>query len=207
MIILFKRTILNYIEKNRKIILGILICLGVGFVVGIAGYLFMDKAIILELNSYVKTSLELSKTEGYQKINVIINGIKSNFIFAFILCLASITIIGIPIIYMMYLIKGIAIGIYICILFSIFGFWNAILCILMLIIIVNMIYLPSIIYIGVNLLKFNNQLIENIREGKLLQSVIIECSKLFIGFTVIFSSIILEDIFSKIVIKIYQNLS
>lgn len=146
---------------------------------GIVGYLFMDNSVSSELRNSVRNTFDLSNSDSYQKINVIINGIKSNSLFVFVLALASITIIGIPIIYIMYIVKGIAIGIYICIIFSIFSFWNAILCFLMLVLIVNMVYLPAITYIGVNLLRFNNKLVEYIREGKLMQKAIIEGIKLF----------------------------
>lgn len=207
MIVLFKKKILNYIEKNRKVIIVIIFCLFIGFCSGIVGYLFIDKSVSLEINSYVKSTFDLSNEVGYEKINVILNGIKSNLLFVAVLSLASITIIGLPIIYIMYIVKGMAIGIYVCVLFNIFNFWNAVLCALMLVIIVNIVYIPAIVYIGVNLLRFNNKLIENIREGKIIQRGIIESVKLFFGFLIIFSSIILEDIFSKIIVKIYQNLS
>lgn len=182
MIILFKKFILSYIAKNRKYILGIIFCLTVGIILGIVGYLFIDKSVGAELNDYVRSSFNLSNSEGYQKINVIINGVKSNLLFVLIIVLASITIIGIPIIYILYIVKGIAIGIYICIIFSIFNFWNAILCFLMLIIIVNIVYFPPIIYIGVNLLRFNSKLLENIKDGKLLKMAILEGIKLCIRF-------------------------
>ena len=207
MIVLFKKVILNYIEKNRKVIIGIVFCLAVGIAIGIAGYLFMDDTVKLTLNSSVRGALNLLNSDGYQKVNVIVNGVKSNLLFVFVLVLASITIIGIPVIYIMYIVKGIAIGIYICTIFSIFNFWNAILCILMLVIVVNIVYLPPIIYVGTNLLRFNNKLVESMREGKLVQRAVLEAIKLVGGFSIIFSSIILEDIFTKIVVKIYQNLS
>lgn len=171
---------LSYIESNRSIIIGISICLLVGFVIAIFGYIFMDELVRAGLEGEVRSSFDLSNTSGYEKINIIINGIKSNLLFIFILMLASITIIGIPIIYIMYIVKGVAIGIYTCIIFSIFSFWNAVLCTLMLIIITNIVYLPGIIYIGINLLKFNNRLMEYIKEGKLIQRAILEGIKLFI---------------------------
>lgn len=177
--ILFRRFIINYIEKNRKVILATVIFLVIGICIGIIGYLFMNEPVRLELNDYVRSSFELSNSDGYQKISIIINGVKSNLLFVFILVLAAITIIGIPIIYIMYIVKGIAIGIYCCIIFSIFNFWNAILCFVMLNIVVNMVYIPAIIYIGVNLLRFNNKLIENIKEGKLVKMATLEMVKLF----------------------------
>ena len=102
-------------------------------------------------------------------------------------------------------VKGLAIGLYIPTIFYVFGFGNGILVLLLLVVIPNLVYLPAYIYLSINSLKFHYELFEIKEEGK-IGLTLREILKIVLGFSVIILSVILEQLLSYGVIKIYINM-
>ena len=87
-------------------------------------------------------------------------------------------------------------------LFSIFGVWWGMLVVLLLIVLVNVVYLPAITFIGTTLINYNLNILEyrgDIKRVTPMPKVIL---KVAFGLMIIFSSIIVEQLLSNFVIKI-----
>ena len=114
----------------------------------------------------------------------------------------SIMLYGSLLIYFLYIIKGVSIGIYIATLFSVFGLWWGVLVILLLVILVNVLYLPAMIFIGTTLINYNLNIMEYRNESRKVVSFSKVIFNTCLGLLIIFSSIIVEQLMSNVVIKI-----
>ena len=192
----------EYVNDNFKSIVVLLFCIIIGLVVGIFIYQLTSEDIKLELTKTLTQTLEKTKKENFQGINIIKNGMISNIILIAIIYFSSITLIAFGIVSGVNLFKGFAIGLYIPTLFQVFGFGNGILALFLLVIVPNIIYIPAFIYISVNCLKLNyNILDKNISNN--ISLIFKEGCKLIMGFSVIAFSVIIEQFLCLGVINIY----
>lgn len=195
----------EYIKENIKIISVLFLCVIIGLVVGMLVYKIIPSNSNIELINTLKNTLEYTKQEDFAGINVIKNGVISNSILVAIIYFSSITLIAPFIVCIMNFVKGLAIGLYIPTIFYVFGFGNGILVLLLLVVIPNLVYLPAYIYLSINSLKFHYELFEIKEEGK-FGLTLREILKIVLGFSVIILSVILEQLLSYGVIKIYINM-
>lgn len=193
----------DYIRDNFKSIIVLLSCIIIGLVSGIIVFQFMPDGTKNELIQTLNKTLSYTKQENFQGINVIKNGMMSNFILIFILYFSAVTLISHGLVCITNIFKGFAIGLYIPTLFQIFGLGNGILALFLLVIIPNIIYVPAFIYLSINSLNFHYKLIELKNKGSKLGLTITEIYKLILGFSVISLSIIIEQLLSVFVINIY----
>lgn len=195
----------EYVKENIKIISVLFLCVIIGLVVGFFVYKIIPSNSNIELISTLKNTLEYTKQEDFAGINVIKNGVISNSILVTIIYFSSITLIAPFFVCIMSFVKGFAIGLYIPTIFYVFGFGNGILVLLLLVIIPNLVYLPAYIYLSINSLKFHYELFEIKEEGK-IGLTLREILKIVLGFSVIILSVILEQLLSYGVIKIYISM-
>ena len=203
---MLKNLVKEYIIQNRKIVIGLFICILIGIIAGIAIYKLSGKQEKDILMSQMTESIELSKDGSFIKTDIIYNGIRNNICYIFLMFLFSIMLYGTVFIYFLYIIKGVSIGIYIGTLFSIFGFWWGLLVILILVVLVNIVYLPAILFIGVTLINYNLAILEYRKDVRRVIPIPRVAFKVAFGVMIIFSSIIVEQLMSNFVIKISDNL-
>lgn len=201
---MLKNIVKEYIYQNRKIVTGLLICMLVGTIAGMFVYDFSDKEIKDALTVQMAQSIKASGEGEVIKINMIYNGIKNNIILIFFMFVFSIMLYGTLLIYLLYIIKGTAIGIYIGTLVSVFGFWWGILAILVLVVLVNIVYLPAMIFIGSTFINYNLNVLEYKNQISKVDSISKLIFKVALGLIIIFSSIIIEQMLSNIAVKIYN---
>lgn len=195
----------EYVNDNFKSIVVLLFCIIIGLVVGIFIYQLTSEDIKLELTKTLTQTLEKTKKENFQGINIIKNGMISNIILIAIIYFSSITLIAFGIVSGVNLFKGFAIGLYIPTLFQVFGFGNGILALFLLVIVPNIIYIPAFVYISVNSLKLNYNILDK-SNNKNISLIFKECGKLIMGFSVIALSVIIEQFLCLGVINIYISM-
>ena len=203
---MLKKLINEYVYKNKKIVIGLFVCITIGIISGLAIYLLSSGDIKDNLSNQMTDAIEVSDNAEYIKTEIIYNGIRNNVIFILIMFGLSIMLYGSLLIYFLYILKGISIGIYVATLFSIFGFWWGLLVILLLVVLVNVVYLPAIAFIGVTLINYNLDIMEYRNESKKVINFSKVIFNVSMGLLVIFSSIIVEQLMSNIVIKISKML-
>lgn len=196
----------EYVKDNFKSIMVLLSCIIVGLVVGILVFSFMNDGTKSELINTLNETLNYTKNENFQGINVIKNGMMSNFILIIILYFSAITFIAPGLVCTINAFKGFAIGLYIPTLFQVFGFGNGILALLLLVIIPNIVYIPAFIYLSISSLNFHNEIIMITGSGSKIGLTLKEIYKLILGFSVISLSVIIEQLLSVVVIHMYKNM-
>jgi len=201
-----RKLISEYVYQNKKIVVGLFACIIIGVVSGLAIYLLSNNDIKDKLSNQMLDAIKLSDNGEYIKTEIIYNGIRNNVVYILIMFALSIMLYGSLLIYFLYILKGISIGIYVATLFSIFGFWWGLLVILLLVVLVNVVYLPAIAFIGVTLINYNLDIMEYRNESKKVINFSKVIFNVSMGLLVIFSSIIVEQLMSNIVIKISKML-
>ena len=203
---MLRKLISEYVYQNKKIVVGLFACIIIGVVSGLAIYLLSNNDIKDKLSNQMLDAIKLSDNGEYIKTEIIYNGIRNNVVYILIMFALSIMLYGSLLIYFLYILKGISIGIYVATLFSIFGFWWGLLVILLLVVLVNVVYLPAIAFIGVTLINYNLDIMEYRNESKKVINFSKVIFNVSMGLLVIFSSIIVEQLMSNIVIKISKML-
>lgn len=198
-----KKKIMEYIEQNFKNIVVVSGSIILGIVVGIILYQVISSSIQNDLVRTMKNTLELTKSENFEGINIIKNGMISNLILVAVIYLVSLTLISPYLISILSFFKGLSIGMYIPTLFNIFGISKGLLAMLLLIIIPNLVYIPSYIYLSVNSIRFHFSLLGN--ESKMIVFTK-EFFKVVLGFSVMFLGVILEQVTSYWVILLYASI-
>lgn len=196
----------EYIYQNKKIVVGLFICITIGVLSGLVIYLFSNNDIQKNLQNQMTEAIKLSDNGEYIKTEIIYNGIRNNIIYILIMFALSVMLYGSLLIYFLYLLKGITIGIYISTLFSVFGMWWGLLVILLLVLLVNLVYLPGLVFIGITLINYNLDIMEYRNETKKVTNFSKVVFNITFGLLIIFSSIIVEQLMSNIVVKISNYL-
>ena len=148
----------------------------------------------------IRETLDIAKVNNFESINIFKNGIISNLILFTIIYISAITLIAPICIFAISVIKGFSIGIYISTIFAVFGFAKGLLVVFLIVILPNLIYLPSYIFLVNNAIKFHYDMFES--ESK-ISIVMKEVYKIIISFSLIIFSILIEQLASFAVINIY----
>lgn len=196
----------EYVNSNFKKIAVLLSCLLIGLVIGIVLYKFLDNNIKVELIKTLKTTLDYSKSDDFEGINIIKNGLVSNAILVFFIYVSALTLIAPAMICIINGFKGFAIGLYIPTLFEVFGVGNGILTLLILVILPNLIYIPSYIYLSINSLDLHYYIIDRGVKEIRVNFFAKEIYRLVLGFSMISLCIIIEQLLSICVINIYKGM-
>jgi len=203
---MLKKWISEYIEINKRDILIVVGLILLGVIIGIGAYIFSSSEIKELAVASAKEVFDISKSETYVKTNIIINGVKSDILLILILGILSVTLFGRWIIYVIVLLKGAALSMYTILLFNIFGPWWGIVTTILLIVLVNILYIPAFIYLVVSFLEVNF----NVFKARLSNMNIAGTYKvflvIFLSFVIMFSSIIVEQIASSVVLNIYNKI-
>ncbi len=197
-----KEYVVKYINENIKSIAILSVCIAVGLVVGIFTYQFIGEELKSEIISTMKGTLDITKQENFEGINVIKNGIISNSLLIVLIYIGSLTIIAPFVICILSMFKGFAIGIYIPTIFAIFGFSKGLAVLLLLVVIPNIVYIPSYIFMCVNAINMHYVLING---ENMLGMIIKESYLILTGFSIMFLSVILEQFLSTVVISMYNS--
>lgn len=201
-----KKWLKEYFLNNKQDILMVVSLILIGIIIGAVVYIFSGNEVKTVAINCVKEVFEISKSETYVKTNIVVNGIKADIILIFVLFFFTLTLFGKYLIYFIMLLKGVAISIYTAILINIFGMLWGSLVVFMLVILVNILYLPALIYITVAFLEINFNLFKariNSLNALNITKVILA---VIAGFMVMFSSTVVEQIVSSIVLNIYGKI-
>lgn len=195
-------SIQKYIRENISTILKILFIYFIGVAVGIIIFIFTD--IKKEYVDIVSGVFEGVKSEDFEGINIIANGIKNNIVYIGILYFSLITIIAPLIICFFVFLKAIVTGIYLCTLYSVFGVFNGILVSIVSVIIPTFFSLIGYVIICTNIIN----LFKLISQGEKadIKQLLKHFYFLLISISLISFSIVLEQLMTGVSLKIYTNI-
>lgn len=198
-----KSFVKEYLKENIKVISIIFICIIVGIIIGLFLYKSTTPQIREDFITTMKNTLDITKKDDFEGINIIRNGMISNILLLLIIYIISLTLVAPYLIALLSMFKGISIGIYIPTLFQIFGASKGILAVFLLVIVPNLVYIPSYIFLCTNSLNFHYLILSS--ENK-FSIFIKEVVKIIIGFSIMFIGVILEQLTSYWIIGIYSTI-
>lgn len=202
---MLKKLVKEYMLKNKYDLFLILMMLLIGIVVGIGVYVFSDASVKEILITEATEVFKISASKEYLETNVVVNGIKTNILLICILAIASVTLFGRYIIEMITLIKGAMISIYAFILFNVFGIGYGIAAVLLLVVVINVIYLPAYIFLSVMFMEIHFNIFKK-KSGVTNLEMLSYLGKGILSFVVIFSSVITEQVASLVALKLFLNI-
>lgn len=200
---MLKRWIKDYIKTNKMQIVIIMTVLLIGIIMGIIIFSFLPQQIKEEVIADVKETLNITKSGEYIKTNIIMNSIINNLVLIIVLGSFSLMLFGKYIIYFIMLLKALAISIYTAILFSIFGFGYGLIVTALLVLLVNIIYLPALVYLVACLLEVNYNIFNLRLKSVGLVKVFLKIIPVFI---IMCSSGVIEQIATNVVLTLYSRL-
>ena len=174
----------------------------VGLVVGIGTYYLIESPVRVQMIEEAKTILNLASNENFGGINMIKNGLMTNFFLILLIYFAAFTFIPYILIHVITFVKGAMLGSYIPLLFTLFGTGKGLLAVALFSILPNMIYVLAYLYLCNNSLLFHHV----IKEGMKVSDLFMEIIKIVIAFSFILISIIIEQMASYLLISMYLGI-
>ena len=154
--------IYNHIINNKRGYLVVTILFFIGIIIGVLWVNNTTDDQITEINSYLNDFInKLKNYEEMDSFNLFKQSLTSNFIIIILLWFGSSTIIGILIVYGIVSIKGFTIGCTISSIISCFGVIKGIVITLTIMLLHNIIVIPTILAASVSGLKFYQSIMKN----------------------------------------------
>ena len=200
----YKDTLKNYVKNNYKEYLLVCILFLIGIFVGVMIINNCKDTQLTEITTYIKDFI--TKYKEIENINIsslIIDGIKKNLLFAIILWLAGTTVIGMLVVLIMILLRGVILGFTISSITSTLGFFKGTVFTLTSILLQNLLYIPAILTIGVSSIKLYKSIIKDKRRENIKIEIIRHTIISFFMVILIVISIFIESFIS---IKILKNI-
>lgn len=195
-----KKYLEKYVGENAKVIKITSLAIIVGILIGIFIFQIFNVELKQEFVNSIKETLDIAKSGNFENINIIKNGILSNLLLVTLIYLAAITLIAPICIIGINFFKGFSIGLYITTLFYIFGFGKGILVTFLIVILPNVIYLPTFVYLSTNAINFYYMIIE---KNNKLSLIVKESYRIIISISLIILSVLIEQLLSFAVINLY----
>ncbi len=200
----YKDTLKNYVKNNYKEYLLVCFLLLIGVFVGVMIINNCKDAQLTEITSYIKDFI--TKYKEIENINIsslIIDSIKKNLLFAIVLWVAGTTVIGMLIVLIMILLRGIILGFTVSSITIALGFFKGTVFTISSILLQNLLYIPAILTIGVSSIKLYKSIIKDKRRENIKIEIIRHTIISFFMVILIVISVFIESFIS---IKILKNI-
>ena len=169
----YKDTLKHYVKNNYKEYLLISMLFIIGIFVGVMVINNCKDAQLNEITTYIKDFI--TKYKEIENINIsslIIDSIKKNLLYAIILWLAGTTVIGMLVVLIMILLRGIILGFTISSITIALGFFKGTVFTITSILLQNLLYIPAILTIGVSSIKLYKSIIKDKRKENIKIEII-----------------------------------
>lgn len=200
----YKDTLKNYVKNNYKEYLLVCFLLLIGVFVGVMIINNCKDAQLTEITSYIKDFI--TKYKEIENINIsslIIDSIKKNLLFAIVLWVAGTTVIGMLIVLIMILLRGIILGFTVSSITIALGFFKGTVFTISSILLQNLLYIPAILTIGVSSIKLYKSIIKDKRRENIKIEIIRHTIISFFMVILIVISVFIESFIS---IKLLKNI-
>lgn len=154
--------LINHIINNKREYLIVTILFFIGLIIGVFFINNAQDSQIQEINTYLNELVSNIKTyENIDLFSLLKQSVISNFLVLILLWFGASTIIGIPIVYGTVTVKGFGVGYTISSIISCFGIGKGILMILSIMLLHNIIYIPTILATSVSGVKLYQSIMRN----------------------------------------------
>ena len=200
----WKFIIKEYLKNNYREYLLICILFLIGIFTGVMIINFSNENKISEIDGTINEFINKYKIiENINNLQLTIQSIKKNTLLAIILWIAGTTVIGLPIVLLVILIRGIILGFTISSITVTLGKLKGILFCMSSVVLQNVLYIPAIFTIGVSSIKLYNAIMKDKRK----ENIKIEILRHTIISTIMIAVLVLSSIFENfITIKIIKKI-
>lgn len=152
----------NYINNNKREYLIVIILFFIGLIIGVLFVNNLNDIKITEVNNYLNELCNnITQKENIDLFNIFKKSMKSNIFIMFLLWLGASTIVGIPIVYGINIVKGFSIGFTISCLLSSLGTGNGLLLSFSFLMLHNIIFIPVMFSTCVSGVKLYKSIMKN----------------------------------------------
>ncbi len=166
--------IYRHVKENARDYLILSIIFIIGVMIGVVIINNSDDNSKTELNGYINSFIDTIKNESFQvdKPKLIKDTIINNLKILLIIWIAGTTIIGIPLIYIITIYRGISIGYTVSAIMLTLGNWKGFIFSISALFLQNIIVIPIILMLNVSSLKLHRILIKKERNTNIKQELI-----------------------------------
>ena len=198
----WKTILKEYVKNNYKIYLLVCILFIIGIFIGVMTINFSNEKNIEEIEKVINEVVNnYKKVENINNFQLTFQSIKRNVLFAIILWTGGTTIIGLPMVLLSILIRGVILGFTISSITVTLGTLKGILFCIGLEVLQNILYIPAILTIGVSSIKLYKSIITDKRKENIKIEVIRHTIISTIMIAVLVLSTIIENFISLKIIK------
>lgn len=156
------KNILNVIKENRKEYALVAIIFIIGLFIGIMIVNNCSEEQMLKFSSYVSDFVTKFKSESEVNTGELIGiSMKNNFLLALAIWIAGTTVVGLPIVLVIIMYRGLSLGFTVAIFSYSLGKINGIFFCIISMLLQNVIFIPSLLTLGVSSLKLYKSIIKN----------------------------------------------
>lgn len=138
-----RSVLFNYINNNKREYLIVIILFFIGLIIGVLFVNNLNDTRVTEVNNYLSDLCNnIIEKNNINLFDIFKKSIKSNILIIFLLWFGASTIIGIPIVYGINVIKGFSIGCTISCLLNSFGTGNGLLLSISFLMLHNVVFIP-----------------------------------------------------------------
>ena len=199
-----KNALKNYIKINYKEYILISLIFLIGIFVGVMIINNSKESQISEISTYINDFItKYKEIDNINKVSLIAESIKKNLLLAIILWLAGTTVICMPIVLIVVMLRGIVLGFTISSITITLGTLKGILFCVSSIALQNILYIPAILTIGVSSIKLYKSIIKD----KMRENIKIEIIRHTIISVLMVILLVLSAIIENLIsIKILKNI-
>ena len=168
-----KNQVVNYVCKNIKEYMLILLLLIIGIFIGVMIINNCNQEQTTEINNYIYDFITNFKNiEKIDKISLLMSSIKNNIILTLIIWLAGTTVIGVPIVLLVIWFRGLCIGYTISAIACTLGKMKGLMFGLSALFLQNILFIPALLSLGVSSIKLYKAIIKDKRKENIKIEII-----------------------------------
>ncbi len=198
----YKNTLKSYVKTNYREYVLVSLLFIIGIFIGVMIINNSKENQISEISTYINNFItNYKEIENINKTVLIMESIRKNFMFAVILWLAGTTIVGMPIVLIVILLRGTILGFTISSITVTLGPVKGILFCMATIILHNIIYIPAILTIGVSSIKLYKSIVNDKRKENIKFEIIRHTIISILMIILLMLSTIIENVVSTHFLK------
>ena len=198
----YKNTLKSYVKTNYREYVLVSLLFIIGIFIGVMIINNSKENQISEISTYINNFItNYKEIENINKTVLIMESIRKKFMFAVILWLAGTTIIGMPIVLIVILLRGTILGFTISSITVTLGPGKGILFCMATIILHNIIYIPAILTIGVSSIKLYKSIVNDKRKENIKFEIIRHTIISILMIILLMLSTIIENVVSTHFLK------
>lgn len=200
----YKNILKQYVRNNYKEYLLVSLLFLIGVFIGVMIINNVKANQITEIISYINEFItKYKKLENINQMALIIDTIKKNLLFAIIIWIAGTTVIGMPIVLTIILLRGTILGFTISSITIAMGPLKGLLFCLLAILLQNIFYIPAILSIGVSSIILYKSIVKNKRRDNIKFEIIRHTLISFFMIIILVISAIIENTISIKLLKAF----